>query len=309
METLLSAHNENVNKCVHWLRETLGGNPPKVAIITGSSGPHALLDYFDKGAKRDYLPTPFRTPVVSGHLGEYCHGKMNGVSVILILGRVHYNERTNDPYYAVTNVRALALWGVKTFIITNASGSLTHDRPVGSINIVDDHISSYAGASPLVGDPDIVARFGSRFIDCSDVYDYELVRLATSVGDHTLTKKQIHGGAVFLMTPGPNFETPAEIKKYARDGAHLVGMSTVPEALALHQMGRKVLALSLVTNMCRYFRRKPNETSLEHEMNLAIAQGMDEPFAKYIAEIVKAIGAKTQSAKARIEYIDGEGEG
>jgi purine-nucleoside phosphorylase len=54
---------------------------------------------------------------------------------------------------------------------------------------------------------------------------------------------------VYLATPGPSYETPAEIRAFARLGADAVGMSTVPEAIVARQCGMNVAALSCITNL------------------------------------------------------------
>ncbi len=48
---------------------------------------------------------------------------------------------------------------------------------------------------------------------------------------------------------GPSYETPAEIRAFARLGADAVGMSTVPEAIVARQCGINVAALSCITNL------------------------------------------------------------
>ena len=53
---------------------------------------------------------------------------------------------------------------------------------------------------------------------------------------------------VYLAVSGPSYETPAEIRAFARLGADAVGMSTVPEAMVARQCGLNVAAVSCITN-------------------------------------------------------------
>ena len=98
--------------------------------------------------------------------------------------------------------------------------------------LISDHISLTA-TSPLVG---------PQFVDLSDLYSKRLRELAREV-DPTLRE------GVYAHWAGPAFETPAEIRMLRTLGADLVGMSTVPEAIAAHALGAEVLAISLVTNL------------------------------------------------------------
>jgi purine-nucleoside phosphorylase len=54
---------------------------------------------------------------------------------------------------------------------------------------------------------------------------------------------------VYLAVSGPSYETPAEIRAFARLGADAVGMSTVPEAIVARQCGLNVAGLSCITNL------------------------------------------------------------
>ena len=60
---------------------------------------------------------------------------------------------------------------------------------------------------------------------------------------------------------GPSYETPAEIRALRWLGADAVGMSTVPEVLALRALGRRVLALATITNRAAGLVMRP----LTHE--------------------------------------------
>jgi purine-nucleoside phosphorylase len=53
---------------------------------------------------------------------------------------------------------------------------------------------------------------------------------------------------VYAQVSGPQLETPAEVRMLAAQGADLVGMSTVPEAIAARHVGADVLGLAVVTN-------------------------------------------------------------
>jgi purine-nucleoside phosphorylase len=114
---------------------------------------------------------------------------------------------------------------------------------VGDLVVISDHIN-LTGRNPLIGTND--PRLGLRFPDISDAYSSELRRVINGVFDEVqLPYKE----GVYTWFTGPSFETPAEIEMVRRFGGDLVGMSTVPEAIALSHMGRRVGAISLVTNL------------------------------------------------------------
>ncbi len=304
MTTALHDHTVSVEQCVKWLKENLGA-APRTAIITGSSGPNNLLRHFEGEVESDELPTPFLTPVTEGHQSKYYLGVIGGERVVWLAGRAHFNEEAYDPYRIVTNLRALAKWGVSEFILTNAVGALNTDYQVGSVCILDDHISSYLGVSPLVGDVDTIRLFGpDRFLDCGEVYDLKYQELARDVAGRRLTV-QVNQNTILVGVPGPQIETRAEVRKYARDG-DVVGMSVVPEALALHHMGCRVLALSLVTNKSRHSREVQEGSQFSHKNVLEVVQEYDEAFADYIAKILRARVYGLQSiALAGVGDLDG----
>jgi purine-nucleoside phosphorylase len=53
---------------------------------------------------------------------------------------------------------------------------------------------------------------------------------------------------VYACVPGPQYETPAEIRMLRTLGADAVGMSTVFEAIQARALGMRVAAFSCLTN-------------------------------------------------------------
>ncbi len=215
---------------------------PKTALILGSGlGPFA--DTMRDAADISYADIPgFPVPSVQGHHGRLRIGTVSGHSIACMQGRLHAYE--GHPAQALaTPIRILRGLGVETLVLTNAAGGLSLDKPAGTLMIVEDHIN-YSGQNPLIGPNDPVV--GPRFFDMTRAYDPDLRALmqrAAQEADVRVT------GGVYIYTLGPNFETPAEIRMFAKMGADAVGMSTVPECLAAVHSGMKVAALSLITNL------------------------------------------------------------
>ena len=215
---------------------------PKIALVLGS-GLGGFADEF-AGAKRiPYAKIPhFPQSTAIGHAGQLVLGKVDGVEVAGMQGRVHLYEGYT-PQQVVFPVRVFARMGVKAVILTNAAGGVNLNYSAGGLVAIRDHIN-LQGANPLIGPND--DRFGVRFPDMTEAYDPEFRKFVADAGKKL--KMSLHEG-VYLALSGPNYETPAEIHSLRRLGADLVGMSTVPEVLAARHSGTRVLGISCVTNM------------------------------------------------------------
>lgn len=216
---------------------------PKIGIVLGS-GLGKLADSVEDAVHIPYSDIPgFPVSTAEGHKGEYLSGTIHGVPVILMNGRVHYYEGYTMQQ-VVTPVRVMALLGAQTVILTNASGGLNTSFSPGTIMCITDHITSFA-PSPLIGPND--DTLGTRFPDMSCVYDASLRELL-----HASAQRQgiDLADGIYIQITGPAFETPTESRMYAMLGADSIGMSTACEAMALHHMGRKVLGISCITDMC-----------------------------------------------------------
>jgi purine-nucleoside phosphorylase len=214
---------------------------PSLAVVLGSGFNH-VLEALRVEQKIPYAKIPgFPRPTVSGHAGEVLFGHLGGTPVLVLSGRAHFYE--GHPMARVTfAVRALAAFGVRDLLLTNAAGGLNRAFRPGNFMVLTDHIN-WMGVNPLRG-PSISGV--NRFVDLTDTYDAGLRKLLLAAGK--AAKLQLRRG-VYLAVSGPSYETPAEIRAFARLGADAVGMSTVPEAIVARQCGLRVAAVSCITNL------------------------------------------------------------
>jgi purine-nucleoside phosphorylase len=232
---------EKLTKAVDLLRDRLGQGPD-VAMTLGSG----LSDAFgvpSGGTTILCREIPgFPVPTVAGHTGEFWIGPIGTHRVLLQRGRTHYYEGWSlDEVTFAT--RLFARLGVKTLIVTNASGAVNPDFRAGDLVLITDHINML-GANPLRG-PNLEA-LGPRFPDMSAAYTPRLRALAReAAAEEGIEVKQ----GVYLATLGPSYETPAEIRAFRTMGADLVGMSTVPEVIVAAHAGLEVLGISVATNL------------------------------------------------------------
>jgi purine-nucleoside phosphorylase len=175
--------------------------------------------------------------------------------------------------------------GIGAVILTNAAGGVRKSFKPGDLMLITDHINAFGG-NPLIGPNEDV--LGPRFPDMSAVYDPELRKLARASARRL--KIAIREG-VYLGNSGPSYETPAEIRAYRTVGADAVGMSTIPEAIALRHAGVKVLGISTITNMAAGILPKP----LVHEEVLETGRRVADRFRRLLVDLVprvaKAVGS------------------
>ena len=175
----------------------------------------------------------FEKSSVQGHgssLRSYTLGSSESKNVLVFLGRTHlYEGKGIEP--VVHGVRTAVKAGCRIIVLTNACGGINPDYQVGQPVLIKDHISLTA-VSPIRG---------ANFVDLTDLYSAR-IRSIIKNAEPSLAE------GVYAHWRGPTYETPAEIRMIRTMGADLVGMSTVPEAIAAHAMGAEVVGISLVTN-------------------------------------------------------------
>jgi purine-nucleoside phosphorylase len=171
----------------------------------------------------------FLAPTAEGHRGTIASYDVGGVPTLVLSGRTHlYEGHGLRP--VVHGIRTAAATGCSFALLTNANGSLLTHVEVGQPVLVRDHLN-LTGTSPIEG---------AHFVDLTDCWSARLRQIAREV-DPTLVE------ATYAWLPGPHYETLAEGEWVRRIGGEVIGMSTVPEAIAGRECGLEVLGLSTVT--------------------------------------------------------------
>lgn len=251
---------------------------PRVGIVLGSG----LGDLANEVENPVYVPYAeiegFPTSTAPGHAGRFVFGRLEGVPVVMMQGRIHLYEGYS-PEDCVLPGRLMALLGVETILLTNAAGCCNPDFEVGDFVVLKDHIATQV-PSPLIGPND--TRLGTRFPDMTEVYDKKLRERILELGRENGCRMQ---EGVYLQFTGPAYETPAEIRMAQVLGADMVGMSTVIEAMAIHHMGVRLAAISLATNKAAGLGGK----KLSEQEVIDEGKAAGERFRRLVRSLVKEL--------------------
>ena len=233
---------EKINQTAEYIRSRVDGQMPTTAIILGT-GLGALVDHIDDKQYIPYTDIPnFPVSTVEGHSGNLIFGRLGDRRVIAMQGRFHYYEGY-DMKQVTFPERVFKALGVDTLFVSNAAGGMNPEFRVGEIMIITDHINLFP-ENPLRGKN--YSELGPRFPAMTEAYDKNLIRLADSIAAE-LDIRVKHG--VYVGTPGPTFETPAEYEYFRIIGGDAVGMSTVPEVIVANHAGIKVFGVSVITDL------------------------------------------------------------
>ena len=217
---------------------------PVVGMILGS-GLNGLADSIQNPTFIPYTDLPhFPASTVFGHVGRFVIGELEGKSVIVMQGRIHYYEGYSMGEVTLP-VRVMHRLGVHSLIVTNAAGGVNAEFVPGDVMLITDQLNlmGMSGLNPLMG-PNL-DEIGPRFPDMSQPYDSEYCTLArTAAKENGLTLRE----GVYAGLSGPSFESPADLRFLRLAGADAVGMSTVPEVIIARHGGMRVLGLSGVSN-------------------------------------------------------------
>jgi len=181
---------------------------------------------------------------VMGHTGQLVIGELEGQSILVMQGRIHYYEGYTLQQVTLP-VRVIQRLGINILIVTNAAGAIHPDFIPGDVMLITDNLNlaGIAGLNPLIG-PNL-DEFGPRFPDMSQSYDRQLCGLArkTATESHLILREGVYAGL-----SGPSFESPADLRFLRLAGADAVGMSTVSEVIVARHGGTRVLGFSGISN-------------------------------------------------------------
>lgn len=253
------------------------GVAPEVLVVLGSGWKDrasGLLEDTDVLDLRGLDNWP--SPKVQGHGSELVLGQLrdSGARIGMCSGRVHSYEGYSAAEL-VRGVRAVIHWGTKKVLLLNAAGSLFEERPAGSLMPFSDHINMSL-PNPLQQGQN--CGLGAQFMDLVDLYDPEWRA-------ELLRRRPELVPGVYAGLSGPCYETPAEVRMLATLGAHAVGMSTIPEAIAAKSAGARVMAISMMTNLAAGIGgSRPN-----HEEVLETASANSEMAAEVLEAALRSV--------------------
>jgi purine-nucleoside phosphorylase len=254
---------------------------PRVGIILGS-GLGSLGDALTEPVAIPFSQLPGWPPASApGHAGRLLLGKLEGIPVVCLQGRLHLYEG-NSERLVVEPVLLMGRLGARTIVLSNAAGGVNVSYPAGTLMLIADHLN-LTGRNPLMGPND--DGLGPRFPDLVDAWSPKLRALMrqAAVDEGVSLEEGVYAGLT-----GPTYETPAEVRMLRVLGADSVGMSTVLEAIAARWAGLELVGVSLVTNPGAGVTGEP----LSHEEVLAAAAEAGPRFSALIRRFVKLVGSE-----------------
>ena len=256
---------------------------PKIAIILGT-GQSSIASEIEGAVRIPYKNIPrWNATTQKSHEGVLIIGTLNRVPVAVMSGRLHFYEGNSfaECAYPIAVLKAL---GIEKIIMTNAAGGINTEYKPGDFVMISDHIKFFDD-SPLRGEDASIFGTG-RFFDMSDTYsEYLRNRVAGEFTDETGIALK---SGVYAFMPGPQFETPAEIRALLVLGADLVGMSTVPEVIMAAACNIKVLGISVVTNMAAGVLQRALTLSEVDD----VCKAVDGDFKKLVRTAVRVLAAE-----------------
>ena len=260
------------------IRAKIGEFKPAVAMVLGS-GLGYLGDLVENAVIVPYGEIPhFKASTAPGHKGQLVFGQLNGRDVAVMQGRMHHYEGYSyeEVSYAV---RVLRLLGCGKLIVTNAAGCVRTEWQAGDLMLITDQIKMFM-ESPLRGEN--IPEFGPRFPDSSHLYTPALQDVARqAAAELGISLRE----GVYMYFPGPQYETPAEIRMARVLGGDAVGMSTAPEVIVAAHCGMQVLGFTLLSNMAAGILDQP----LSEQEVLDAAAAARERFSALVLNCLKKL--------------------
>ena len=232
---------ENIQQTTQYIKSRIGDFEPEIGIILGT-GLGGLVSEVAVEKQLMYANIPdFPISTLEFHSGKLIFGMLAGKKIVAMQGRLHYYEGYTMQQITFP-VRVMKMLGIKTLLVSNASGSLNPAFKKGDLMVIEDHINLQPD-NPLLGRNE--SELGPRFPDMSEPYRHDMIDKALAIAK--ANNIVCHKGDYVAVT-GPNLETRAEYKYLRIIGGDAVGMSTVPEVVVANHMGLPVFAVSVLTD-------------------------------------------------------------
>ena len=265
---------EKIKETENFLSEKTGASP-EYGIVLGS-GLGGLVKEISIDHSIEYTSIPhFPVSTVKGHGGKLIFGTLGGKKVVAMQGRFHFYEGYSMQEVTFP-IRVMIALGIKTLIVSNASGGMNPDYKIGDLVIIEDHINLLP-SNPLIGKNH--EKLGPRFPDMSEPYDRSIIEKAKSIADKSGYRTHI---GVYVAVSGPCFETPAEYRYLRTIGADIVGMSTVPEIIVARHARIPCFAISIVTDLGGFEIAQ----KVSHEEVLEVAMASEVKLTSIIKELL-----------------------
>lgn len=233
---------ERIQETASFIKQKVGGEMPKAAIILGS-GLGNLVNEIDIKVAIPYSEIPnFPISTVEGHKGQLIFGNLGDKYVMAMQGRFHYYEGYSMKE-ATFPVRVMKAIGVKVLCVSNAAGGMNPNFRVGDVMLITDHINLFPD-HPLRGKN--YNELGPRFPAMNEAYSHRILDLARNIAKENDIRLM---EGVYVGTQGPTFETPSEYRYFYCIGGDAVGMSTVPEVIVARHGDMEVFGLSVITDL------------------------------------------------------------
>ena len=254
---------------------------PRIGMILGS-GLNSLAESVERADIIPYREIPnWPVSTVEGHVGQLVIGELEGQSVMVMQGRIHYYEGYGMSQITLP-VRVMIRLGLEIMFVTNAAGGVNPDFVPGDVMLITDNLNlmGMTGANPLMG-PNI-EELGPRFPDMSQAYDRELMQIARNVAGQEDIRLQ---EGVYCGLSGPSFEGPADLRFLRMIGTDAVGMSTVPEVIVARHGGLRVLGFSGISNKANL----DGSTVTTHEEVMEAGKTITPKIEKIIRGVLRAL--------------------
>lgn len=264
---------DRIDEAARFVLDRIGARP-RVGVILGS-GLGGAVERMEVTAELSYSEIPHAPQSgVTGHSGRLVAARHGDEPVVVLQGRVHHYEGWEMSEVTFL-ARVLIRLGIEGALITNAAGGINVEFSPGDLMMISDHINMF-GVNPLRGVN--IDELGVRFPDMSDAYSETL---RTAVGRRAAERGLALKEGVYVGVSGPSYETPAEIRAFRSMGGDAVGMSTVPEVIAMAHAEVPVVGISCITNMAAGILPR----KLTHEEVIETTKRVEQDFVT-VSEIV-----------------------